>query len=108
DAESDPLRKASCRPANPPSAGMFVPGMKPPEDIIDRRQRPRRAARLEIMLDDTLPFFSRRREAMRVSEAMHKSVAWVSPQTKVPEIAKIMKEHDIGAVPVGENDRLIG
>ncbi|HAC58421.1 MAG: inosine-5-monophosphate dehydrogenase [Parvibaculum sp.] len=45
---------------------------------------------------------------MRVSEAMHKSVAWVSPQTKVPEIAKIMKEHDIGAVPVGENDRLIG
>ena len=31
---------------------------------------------------------------MRVSEAMHKSVAWVSPQTKVPEIAKIMKEHD--------------
>lgn len=45
---------------------------------------------------------------MRVSDAMHKTVSWVSPKTTVPEIAKIMKDKDIGAVPVGENDRLIG
>ncbi|WEX10725.1 CBS domain-containing protein [Chelativorans sp. AA-79] len=45
---------------------------------------------------------------MRVSEAMHKNAIWVSPNMPVSEVAKIMKEKDIGAVPVGDNDRLIG
>lgn len=45
---------------------------------------------------------------MKVSEAMHTSVSWVPPSMPIPEIARIMKENDIGAVPVGENDRLIG
>ncbi|WP_159588856.1 CBS domain-containing protein [Chelativorans xinjiangense] len=45
---------------------------------------------------------------MRVWEAMHKSATWVPPTMPVSEIAKIMKEQDIGALPVGENDRLIG
>jgi CBS domain-containing protein len=39
---------------------------------------------------------------------MHKGVEWVGPDTPVPEIAKLMREHDIGAIPIGENDRLIG
>jgi CBS domain-containing protein len=26
----------------------------------------------------------------------------------VTELAKLMREHDIGAIPIGENDRLIG
>lgn len=45
---------------------------------------------------------------MKVSEAMHKKVSWVPPTMPVPDVAKIMKEQDIGAVPVGEDDRLIG
>lgn len=45
---------------------------------------------------------------MKVRDAMHKGVQWVDPETKVPELAKTMREHDIGALPVGENDRLIG
>ncbi|WP_163266901.1 CBS domain-containing protein [Chelativorans alearense] len=45
---------------------------------------------------------------MRVSEAMHKNATWVPPTMPLPEIAKIMKDQDIGAVPIGENDRLIG
>ncbi|EJC64356.1 CBS domain-containing protein [Rhizobium sp. 1AS11] len=45
---------------------------------------------------------------MQVSEAMHKEVSWVLPTMSVHEVAKLMKEKDIGAVPVGENDRLIG
>src|SRR5262249_14737925 len=32
----------------------------------------------------------------------------VSPDTPVTELAKLMREHDIGAIPIGENDRLIG
>src|SRR5437667_9417378 len=45
---------------------------------------------------------------MKVKEAMHKGVDWVSPDTPVTELAKLMREHDIGAIPIAENDRLIG
>ena len=45
---------------------------------------------------------------MKISEAMHSGVTWVDPGTPISEIAKIMRDQDIGAVPVGENDRLIG
>ena len=45
---------------------------------------------------------------MKVKEAMHKGVDWVSPDTPVIELAKLMRKHDIGAIPIGENDRLIG
>src|SRR5262245_22330558 len=49
-----------------------------------------------------------RRSAMKVKEAMHKGVEWVGPDTPVSEIAKLMLKYDIGAIPIGENDRLIG
>ncbi len=39
---------------------------------------------------------------------MHKGVDWVSPDTPITELAKLMREHDIGAIPIGENDHLIG
>jgi CBS domain-containing protein len=45
---------------------------------------------------------------MKVREAMHKGVEWVAPDTPVTELAKLMRTRDIGAVPIGENDRLIG
>jgi CBS domain-containing protein len=45
---------------------------------------------------------------MKVKDAMHKGVDWVSPDTPIAEIAKLMCEHDIGAIPIGDNDRLIG
>lgn len=45
---------------------------------------------------------------MKVKEAMHKGAQWVGPDTPVKELAKLMREHDIGAIPIGENDRLIG
>src|SRR5215467_15606710 len=45
---------------------------------------------------------------MRVKDVMHKGVDWVSPDTPVTEIAKLMQGHDIGCIPIGENDRLIG
>jgi CBS domain-containing protein len=43
-----------------------------------------------------------------VKTAMHKGAEWVGPQTSVTEIAKKMRELDVGSIPVGENDRLIG
>ena len=45
---------------------------------------------------------------MKVKDAMHKGVDWVSPDTPVTELAKLMRDHDVGAIPIGENDRLIG
>lgn len=45
---------------------------------------------------------------MKVREAMHRGAKWVSPETTVPELARLMREHDIGAIPIGDNDRLVG
>lgn len=45
---------------------------------------------------------------MKVREVMHAGVEWAHQDTPVFEIAKIMKECDIGAVPIGENGRLVG
>ena len=45
---------------------------------------------------------------MKVKEAMHKGVEWVGPDAPVVELAKLMREHDVGAIPIGENDQLIG
>jgi CBS domain-containing protein len=45
---------------------------------------------------------------MIVKDAMHKGVDWVSPDTPVTELAKLMRDHDVGAIPIGENDRLVG
>ena len=45
---------------------------------------------------------------MKVKELMHQGVTWVEPDTLVSTVAEKMRDEDIGAVPVGENDRLIG
>ncbi|MEZ5844644.1 MAG: CBS domain-containing protein [Hyphomicrobiaceae bacterium] len=45
---------------------------------------------------------------MKVSEAMHKGVTWVEPTMRLGEVAKLMKQHDVGSLPVGDNDRLVG
>ena len=45
---------------------------------------------------------------MKVKDAMHKGVEWVGPETPISELAKLMRKNDIGAIPIGENDKLIG
>lgn len=45
---------------------------------------------------------------MKVKDAMHRNTTWVNGETPVHEIAETMRKQDIGAIPVGENDRLIG
>jgi len=45
---------------------------------------------------------------MKVKDAMHKGVDWVGPESPVSELAKLMCEHDIGAIPIGKDDRLVG
>jgi CBS domain len=36
------------------------------------------------------------------------AVDWVGPDTPFTDLAKLMCKHDIGAIPIGENNRLIG
>jgi CBS domain-containing protein len=45
---------------------------------------------------------------MKVKDAMHKGAEWVTPQTTLADVARRMRDLDIGSIPVGENDRLIG
>ena len=45
---------------------------------------------------------------MNIEHAMHKGAEWIAPDTPVSTIASLMKKSDVGSLPVGENDRLIG
>ena len=45
---------------------------------------------------------------MKIVDAMHKKADWANADTVVSEIAKMMAKDDIGAIPVGKNDKLIG
>lgn len=45
---------------------------------------------------------------MKVSEIMSRSVEMVDPNTSLREAARRMRDQDIGALPVSENDRLVG
>jgi CBS domain-containing protein len=45
---------------------------------------------------------------MQVREVMSQPVDVIDPNTNVSGAAKRMRDEDIGALPVGENDRLIG
>lgn len=43
-----------------------------------------------------------------IKDVMTPSCQWISPEASVNEAAKTMRDSDIGFLPVGENDRLIG
>ena len=43
-----------------------------------------------------------------VRETMHRGARWIEPDEPLKHAAQMMRDTDIGAVPVGENDRLIG
>lgn len=45
---------------------------------------------------------------MKIKEVMTHDVSFVTPETPVSEVARKMRDEDIGAVPVVENDRMIG
>jgi len=45
---------------------------------------------------------------MKVREAMTGDVRLTDPNRSIREAAEMMAEQDIGALPIGENDRLVG
>jgi CBS domain-containing protein len=45
---------------------------------------------------------------MKVSEAMSRDVLVANPDETIQQAAQLMCDLDIGSLPVGENDRLIG
>src|SRR3546814_11257009 len=46
--------------------------------------------------------------AMKVKQAMHAGVDWCAPDTPLSDIARIMRDSDVGAVPIGETDNPLG
>ena len=45
---------------------------------------------------------------MFVREVMTAHAEWIAPTLSVAEAARKMRDHKIGCLPVGENDRLVG
>ncbi|KAF1701458.1 CBS domain-containing protein [Pseudoxanthomonas suwonensis] len=45
---------------------------------------------------------------MRIGDVMSRDVCVISPSTSMQDAARRMAERDIGCLPVGENDRLVG
>lgn len=45
---------------------------------------------------------------MKVKEIMTPNVEIINPDMPITEAAKKMKEMDVGILPIGENDRLVG
>lgn len=45
---------------------------------------------------------------MKVSEAMHIGVTWATPNTSLIDLARLMRDNEIGAIPIGHADRLVG
>jgi len=45
---------------------------------------------------------------MKVIDVMTRDVCLANPDQSIEEVARLMSERDIGALPVGKNDRLVG
>lgn len=45
---------------------------------------------------------------MLVKDVMHRNVEWVGPDLTIREAAQLMRDMQIGCLPIGENDRVIG
>ncbi len=45
---------------------------------------------------------------MQIKDVMSQQCEWISPDATLEEAAQTMKAQDIGFLPVGENDKLIG
>jgi len=45
---------------------------------------------------------------MKVADVMHKGTTFVEPNTLITEIAKRMRDSDVGAIPVKADGRLVG
>ena len=45
---------------------------------------------------------------MKVSECMTREVTTIAPDRTIRDAARLMSDRDIGAIPVGDNDRLVG
>ncbi len=45
---------------------------------------------------------------MKVSEVMHAGAVWIDPDAPLFDVAARMDKEDVGALPVGEDDRIIG
>jgi CBS domain-containing protein len=63
-----------------------------PRPLLAERQRPTQS----------------KENPMKVSDIMTRDVHLASPSQKLREVAAVMEKHDIGVLPVGDNDRLVG
>lgn len=96
-------------PGNRPVAAKVARGSAPPLDRVLQGQAARSAQAGKGGPYGTGRTTDGTREAaMEILKAMHRKAEWVTADTPVSDVAKLMRDEDIGAVPVGKEDRLIG
>lgn len=92
-------------------AAKFAPREAKEVDLGQKEARLQKASKkeLEHMGGNGAATSARQgRSTMKVQMVMHKGAEWVGPETPVSELAKLMRKYDIGAIPIGEKDHLIG
>ena len=45
---------------------------------------------------------------MQIKDVMTQNCDWIAPETTLSEAAQMMKDKDVGFLPIGQNDKLIG
>jgi len=45
---------------------------------------------------------------MQIKDVMTQQCDWIAPNANLQEAAQVMKDKDIGFLPVGQNDKLVG
>ncbi len=45
---------------------------------------------------------------MHVKDCMSTHVAWIEPHVTLKDAAILMRDRDVGSLPIGDNDRLVG
>ena len=45
---------------------------------------------------------------MQIKDVLTENVCYVSPQTSLEDVAKKMKDHDCGSIPVARDEKLVG
>ncbi|GJL86220.1 MAG: inosine-5-monophosphate dehydrogenase [Micavibrio sp.] len=44
----------------------------------------------------------------QIRDVMSRDFKWVPPETTLRDAARIMRDNDVGFLPIGENDRMVG
>ncbi len=99
DTQSEDWARDTARSPDDPSGGARSPGDAPEAWVAASAKNP------DDIGDEPTTKGGR---AMQVQEVMHRQVDLIDPDSLLSDAARRMRQDNVGALPVGENDRLVG